>query len=41
MPSSSVVLEPIYFGATFAKNDPHDLIYKTQLDILQIYWKQF
>ena len=41
MPSSSVVLEPIYFGATFAKNDPRDLIYKTQIEILQIYWKQF
>ena len=24
-----------------AKNDPYDLIYKTQLDILQIYWKRF
>ena len=38
MPSSSVVLEPIYFGATFAKNNPHDLIDIAQSDILQIYW---
>ena len=30
-----------FFGATFAKDVPRDLIYETQIDILQIYWKQF